>query len=318
MWYVTITSVLFLFLLSWISAIRRAVFQVWYCIHIYFALVLVVGLMFHATNGWYFMIPGLTVQFYERLYRLVVSTKEQHLRFLEATGDGSKTGATRLVLNKTNKYPETPLGAYYFINIPNISPFEWHPFSVSNSLNNNKIEFYIRRSGDWTRKLNELALKASSSSANSLGNITVNLEGPYGSCLNYNNYDSIILIAGGIGITPFHNIFFTLYNEAQSGWKKNIPYIHLIWVVRFAEMFEMYAETFGQFAEYPAQGMRIDLFASQGQGRKPSNVTDMTVQSVQPIREGIDCALEWRIGRPRLDHELHFLAGKRSGALVCI
>ena len=43
-------------------------------------------------------------------------------------------------------------GQYIYLCIPQISILEWHPFSISNSPNEN-ITFYIKILGDWTLKL---------------------------------------------------------------------------------------------------------------------------------------------------------------------
>ena len=329
MWvFMIICFIPFLYIGSVISWFRRKFFEVWYSIHIYCALVTVVAVLFHATSGWYFIVPGLAIQFYERLYRLFVTcTDESFIIDIKTNGDSALSGATHLVVSRSNKYPETPLGAYYFINIPNINPFEWHPFSVSNTLNNEQTEFDIRCNKGyigWSSKLYDMAQKFGenmheSTYTQALSRLTINLEGPYGSDLNYNNYDAIILIAGGIGITPFHNIFFSLYNEVQSGFKNQIPFVQLVWVVRYADMFEMYYDSFSQFAQYPASNMKIELFATRGAPttRKNSNGTDAT--SVQSIQQQIqvDCPLDWQPGRPDLKRELKFLKAKGRTALVC-
>ena len=44
-------------------------------------------------------------------------------------------------------------GQYAFINIPEISKFEWHPFSIASSPNNDFMVFMIQNSGDYTSRL---------------------------------------------------------------------------------------------------------------------------------------------------------------------
>ena len=44
-------------------------------------------------------------------------------------------------------------GQYAFINIPEISKFEWHPFSIASSPNSEYLCFMIKRAGDWTARL---------------------------------------------------------------------------------------------------------------------------------------------------------------------
>lgn len=44
-------------------------------------------------------------------------------------------------------------GQYAFINIPSISKFQWHPFSIASSQNGRFLNFMIKRAGDWTGEL---------------------------------------------------------------------------------------------------------------------------------------------------------------------
>ena len=57
-----------------------------------------------------------------------------------------------LNLVKPKDYDFKP-GQYAFINIPEISKFEWHPFSIASSPNNDFMVFMIQNSGDYTSRL---------------------------------------------------------------------------------------------------------------------------------------------------------------------
>ena len=41
--------------------------------------------------------------------------------------------------------------------------------------------------------------------------MTINIDGPYGIPIEPSKYSEIFLVAGGIGITPLHSTFRTLY-----------------------------------------------------------------------------------------------------------
>lgn len=73
-------------------------------------------------------------------------------------------------------------------------PKEEHPFTLSSSPSRpDTLQFVIRTMGDWTNKINHLRA----------GEV-VSIDGPYGlfSHLVWPGNDEIIMIAGGIGITP--------------------------------------------------------------------------------------------------------------------
>ena len=62
-----------------------------------------------------------------------------------------------------------------FINVPRISKFQWHPFTVSSNSNMeaDKLSVVIKTEGSWSQKL----YKELSSSPDHL---EVSVEGPYG------------------------------------------------------------------------------------------------------------------------------------------
>jgi NAD(P)H-flavin reductase len=47
---------------------------------------------------------------------------------------------------------KTKAGQYVFICCPEISPFEWHPFTLTSSPHEDFIGVHIRIVGDWTEK----------------------------------------------------------------------------------------------------------------------------------------------------------------------
>ena len=61
------------------------------------------------------------------------------------------------------KYKE---GQYVFMNCPQISKWEWHPFSIASSEMNPQISFLIKNNGDWTNKLIQLFKKKLSNEKN--------------------------------------------------------------------------------------------------------------------------------------------------------
>ena len=102
------------------------------------------------------------------------------------------------------------LGTYYFINVPEISSMQYHPFSVSEiqesgdgTANGGAVTFHIKSMGGttWTHQLARLV--ASQSAMNGSTGLHVHLRGPYGSLsCNICDYRHIVIVAGGIGVTP--------------------------------------------------------------------------------------------------------------------
>eukprot|EP01084_Bolivina_argentea_P311158 538572_1 len=149
----------------------------------------------------------------------------------------------RIKFNKSFGFKYLP-GQYLFLNILSINLFEFHPFSISSSpFNEESIMIHIRILGDWTKKLQKLI-----SHYEEIGNGNYNynnlicfMEGPYGELsipIYAGGYKHLIMISGGIGITPLQSIFNQLIYEIRLNFKKikNIQKIHFIWTIRDPEI----------------------------------------------------------------------------------
>lgn len=102
-------------------------------------------------------------------------------------------------------------GQYAEIKVPQLSRFQWHPFTIASAPHEPEIIFYIKTVGDWTRDLYQLFGERLS---NDLANdIEVHLRGPYGAPAQHvGQFDRVILVGGGVGATPFCSVVKDVYN----------------------------------------------------------------------------------------------------------
>ena len=141
------------------------------------------------------------------------------------------------------------LGQYYFVNVPSIKIFEWHPFSVSeivaseNNVLGSRIKFHIKSMGPetFTGKLADLTRSGPAK-------LKVHLRGPYG-CLSLNitNYEHVLIIAGGIGITPMLPVLDRIRQVCIANKLEKLPKLKevtVVWVARKENqnLFENFAE----------------------------------------------------------------------------
>lgn len=42
-------------------------------------------------------------------------------------------------------------GQWLFLNVPEVSPYQWHPFTISSAPDDPYVSVHIRQVGDWTQ-----------------------------------------------------------------------------------------------------------------------------------------------------------------------
>jgi len=252
--------------------IRRHYFEVFYFSHHWF-LVLFSVVLLHATSSWYFLVAGLTLWVADRGIRFIKGTSAVKVVECIVTNDKFTTlsyiveGGGKGCWSKLYEPLACEMGQYAFINFPQISPLEWHPFSISSSPADPLTTHTIKSMGEgtWTNDL----LKLASQHPKGKG-LQMNVDGPYGLPINHKKYLRLVLVAGGIGITPLHSIARSLYILGKQGHA--IPTIHLIWIVKDASMFELFGNTIESMLD-DNLGNQIDvsLFYTEAKENKGKN-----------------------------------------------
>jgi predicted ferric reductase len=139
-------------------------------------------------------------------------------------------------------------------------PKEEHPFTISSTPSRpDSLQFVIRSRGDWTSKINRL--KAGE---------PVFIDGPYGlfSHMVSPGNDPIIMIAGGIGITPMLSM---LRYMADMDDQRQIL---LIWSNK-AKEYIVFPEEFKNL-EYVLQGIQVIHVITRGSGGGDKGRLDKT------------------------------------------
>nr|QVP25928.1 membrane-bound NADPH oxidase [Hordeum vulgare subsp. vulgare] len=115
------------------------------------------------------------------------------------------------------------------LKCPTISPFEWHPFSITSAPGDDYISVHIQTRGDWTQELKHIFVENYMSPClpgrASFGDLGMAeqkspprllVDGPYGApAQDFRNYDVLLLVGLGIGATPFISILRDLLNNIK-------------------------------------------------------------------------------------------------------
>ncbi|PRQ16810.1 putative NAD(P)H oxidase (H(2)O(2)-forming) [Rosa chinensis] len=122
-------------------------------------------------------------------------------------------------------------GQYMFINCAAVSPFEWHPFSITSAPGDDHLSVHIRTLGDWTQQLKTVfsqvcqpppsgksgLLRADCVQGNDLNFPRVLIDGPYGApAQDYKKYEVVLLVGLGIGATPMISILKDIVNNIKA------------------------------------------------------------------------------------------------------
>lgn len=158
------------------------------------------------------------------------------------------------------EHTKTRAGQYIFFNCPEVSIWQYHPFTLTSAPEEDYISIHVRMVGDFTRSLAkalgcEFDKKASGSNVvgvNSDNNEVdpalrrvlprVYVDGPFGSASeDVFKYEVAVLVGAGIGVTPFASILKSIWyrmNYPQS--KTRLTKVYFFWVCRDFGSFEWF------------------------------------------------------------------------------
>ncbi|GAB2278310.1 hypothetical protein Dimus_012995 [Dionaea muscipula] len=225
-------------LLMWITSLnptRKKCFELFFYTHQLY-LVFVVFLVLHVGDFIFSVAAGGIFLFMlDRFLRFCQSRKTTGI--ISATS--LPCGTMELVLSKPANLRYNSL-SFIFLQVREISWLQWHPFSVSSSPLDGRchVSVVIKVLGDWTKKLRAKICDAHSKDEKDpkspfQSQLTASVEGPYGhESLYHLEYEHIILVAGGIGISPFLAILSDILRRLDHGKPCMAGNISIVWAIR--------------------------------------------------------------------------------------
>ncbi|MQL79991.1 hypothetical protein Taro_012450 [Colocasia esculenta] len=211
----------------------------WYSHHLFvivYVLFVIHGLFLFLSKKWYkkttWMYLAIPVMLYacERLLRALRSGYKTVRIQKVAVYPGN---VMALYMSKPSGFKYTS-GQYIFANCAAVSPFQWHPFSITSAPGDDYLSIHIRTVGDWTSQLravfSEVCQPATADQSgllrvdseiggdgNDRGLPKLLIDGPYGApAQDYRNYDVLLLVGLGIGATPLISIVKDVLNNVTA------------------------------------------------------------------------------------------------------
>uniref|UniRef100_A0A7S0XKJ8 FAD-binding FR-type domain-containing protein n=2 Tax=Erythrolobus madagascarensis TaxID=708628 RepID=A0A7S0XKJ8_9RHOD len=171
----------------------------------------------HPMTVWFICGPLAIYMLDVFLRRIVFKTKRSAIKSAQAFDDNGEK-VTKLVLQREPGVFEFKPGQYAEIRIPEISRFEWHPFTIASPPSDvGTITFFIKAAGRWTTALYDLAESESLDGDAGSRVLEAEMRGPFGApAESFSLYPHVVLVGTGIGVTPLLSIWLSL---AKNSWK---------------------------------------------------------------------------------------------------
>lgn len=324
---------------SAMAPIRHQSFELfWYLHHLAFPFM--IALLLHSSGcfvklstgsckpygTWQAASIGLGIYVFERLLRMYRSRQVTYLT--KVIQHPSKTIEIQF---KKRGFTYLP-GQYIFVNVPEISKYEWHPFTLTSTPEEDFVGLHIRIMGDWTEKFarrlgyfeegKELKQNEGRLTSNELPEIKI--DGPFGApSQQVFDYEQLILVGAGIGVTPFASILKHLWYQyrmfrnngsSKNGWK--LKKVTFIWIARETEAFQWFQSLLAAIEDAVNDGfLEISLYLT---GKMSKSIMNNIIIQANDSKDAItNLRSRTNFGRPDFqqifqDYKLR-LAGLETG-----
>ncbi|WWC62309.1 uncharacterized protein I303_104905 [Kwoniella dejecticola CBS 10117] len=263
-------AALFGFTMLWVTSfrfVRRMAYEFFLASHIIFTIMYLVGAWFHWRWLGQWVIPAMVIWVFDRLLRfaqVIYQNNFHNPRNWSSSGDCRiellDHDVMRITIRRENFHWKA--GQHAFISAPSISgmPHESHPFSIANipTESANEAYFLVRVHTGFTKRLRT----ALASDLNT--DIPLYIEGPYGYAHSLDSYSTVLLLAGGTGVTFVCGHFLQILQNARKG-NSAVRKVHLVWHIRHAEDIEWIAPLLNEGVHDAPENIdtQIDIYVTK-------------------------------------------------------
>ncbi|XP_037418543.1 respiratory burst oxidase homolog protein F-like isoform X2 [Triticum dicoccoides] len=311
----------------------------WYSHHLFIVVyvLLIVHSMFlflakdvSEKTTWVYVVIPVMIYLGERMFRMVRSMAYES-KILDAMTYTGKVLSLKMAKPPGFRYQS---GMYVFVQCPQVSKFEWHPFSLTSAPDDDHLSIHIRSLGDWSYHVYDMFHEALRCSNLDLPKVSI--DGPYGAASqDHSKYEIILLIGLGIGATPFISVLKDIANGLdKEGYAANhhsangLRKAYFYWVTREQGSFEWFRDIMKEVSARDSKQGVIEMYnylTSVYQEGDKRSVLISAIQALHFARHGIDIIsktpVRTHFSRPNWPRVFHGLArkhiGERIGVFYC-
>ncbi|KAK7205713.1 ferric reductase like transmembrane component-domain-containing protein [Myxozyma melibiosi] len=218
-WGVAATVIGGFIMLQAIYTLRHKFYETFLIIHIVFVAVFIVGLWYHCIDlGWMeYLYASIAIWGFDRIVRVI----RVFIIGGQLDCQARMVGDVIILDIRASGYRWSPgAGQYCYIYFRRFNFWENHPFSLLERVGDRYI-FVAKAKHGMTKKLEKYVSARQSEAIN----LKVGVEGPYGERFPVDPFGTVVLIAGGIGISAIYGYAKELKQNAVTG-----QHIILHWV----------------------------------------------------------------------------------------
>ncbi|KAF9269495.1 NADPH oxidase B [Marasmius fiardii PR-910] len=197
---------------------------------------------------WKYWILGGAIWVYERILREVRSRHITHIS--KVIQHPSNVMELQIKKEKTT----ARAGQYIFLSCPEVSYFQWHPFTLTSAPEEDYLSVHIRVVGDFTlalansvgcdfRQDSQVGRKLAGRQVVFEDELRINpvlprvmIDGPFGGASeDFMNFETVLLVGAGIGVTPYASILKSMWyrmNGFNYSKSTRLSKVYFTWVIR--------------------------------------------------------------------------------------
>ncbi|KAK9370588.1 ferric reductase NAD binding domain-containing protein [Lipomyces kononenkoae] len=250
LWGIIIIAVASVIMIQAAYPFRHYWYEIFIVGHVVLAGVFLAGLRVHLANhGFsYYAYAALAVWGFDRVARIVRIVLAGATTRAQVCAYGN---ATYLLVKPSVHFKARP-GQYVYLYVMRNRFWESHPFSVMDSKGDGSYVLVAKAQASMTKRL----LKCADKEPGNDNAIRVWVEGPYGKTYPVTRYDTVLLVAGGIGVTAIMSYALDLTRTSRSG-----QHVVLYWTVREAESLNWVKEQLEELEQGGVVNVKIFITA---------------------------------------------------------